>query len=499
MSDIYNLVSKSSSFCYTMQLCMARHESLPGITPRGQEKIERLNRWMKNGDLTKTMIQSSYPLGDGPDGVAQFTLGLALELEREGFAVFLVGPRTTGVNHADYTFGSSYRITLNRTTHKSAVSFRKGHARDLMLAMRPQAVVFQEPFAGHAAHTLVSGTPKREDGTPIPATIVQFHAQAENLTPAIRAALFAIPRLRRLRYRPDRIVPVGLSDGYIKTVLGHADGLVAVSKATADFVKEKIYPQAGEIEIIGNGIATDILTPEGPKIGAWLDGRKTILFAGRHDERKGLRYLIEAFAAIPSERRQLLKLKITGEGKETKRLRRLVHAMGFDSQVEFLGRLDWQNSQKDIDLVRAYRTADVFTSPAIGGEGFGRTPLEALSCGTMVVATDINGYREVVGGREFAVMVPPYNPYALARALLNVLSLAEEVRTRKGMLGSKYVRDNFAWPIIAGQTATYYRQRIAAHGEQTSGMWDKAEEKNGNRRFLPRAADIFLSGRNEER
>src|ERR1035437_1246211 len=339
--------------------------------------------FMEIDSRLKILIDTPYALGiqnKSPNGVANFITEIAPHLERKGATVRLLGPNIAeeGANAADYTLGRRVRVSRNKTSSETSVSFNKRHARALLLTVRPDIVVVHEPLAGHAAHTIISGSPKREDRKTVPVFIGNFHARVESLDLPTRASWWLGQRLRRVTFNKYGI-PNGSSDGYINTVMGSLEGKIAVSNATADFWKG-IY--SSEYEVIYNGVNTDELTPDGPKIEAWQDGKKTILFAGRHDERKGIEYLLEAYRLLSTARRSGIKLKITGEGRMTDRLIRMAREMNL-IDVEFVGVLP------RVELVKAYRTADIFVSPATGGEGFGRTLAEAMACGTLTIGSNI--------------------------------------------------------------------------------------------------------------
>jgi phosphatidylinositol alpha-mannosyltransferase len=142
-----------------------------------------------------------------------------------------------------------------------------------------------------------------------------------------------------------------------------------------------------------------------------------VLFLGRHEERKGLRVLLDAFAQLSGEPAPageggaggvgpLPVLWIAGNGPETEWLRRL-HPES--EHVRWLGVLTEE------EKVRRLAAADVLCAPSLGGESFGMVLLEAMAARTLVVASDIDGYRDAVG--PDAVLVPPGDPTSLAKAL----------------------------------------------------------------------------------
>ena len=107
-------------------------------------------------------------------------------------------------------------------------------------------------------------------------------------------------------------------------------------------------------------------------------------------------------------------LWIAGDGPETEALQRRFPE---SPDVRWLGVLTEE------EKVRRLAAADVLCAPSLGGESFGMVLLEAMAANTLVVASDIDGYRDVVGGD--GVLVPPGDARALAGALESILAVGD--------------------------------------------------------------------------
>ncbi|MGQ9779208.1 MAG: glycosyltransferase family 4 protein [Bacillota bacterium] len=144
-----------------------------------------------------------------------------------------------------------------------------------------------------------------------------------------------------------------------------------------------------------------------------LDGR-FILYGGGYNPRKNVASLLWAFARIlrflPVRQRLIL---LGAKGPATERLAALAAALEIEREVVFPGFIPRRH------LPLFYTAADLFCYPSLY-EGFGLPPLEAMACGTPVVASAIPSHREVLG--EAAVLVPPEDVAALARAMLDLLT-----------------------------------------------------------------------------
>lgn len=185
---------------------------------------------------------------------------------------------------------------------------------------------------------------------------------------------------------------------------------VAVSPEAAQMAADAL---GGEYEVLWNGVELERFAKADP----WPSEHPTIFFWGRHEPRKGLAVLLDAFSRLPAG----VRLWVGGSGPETDRLRAL---HGRDD------RIDWIGAPDDIELMRRLRAADVACFPSLRGESFGVVLLESMAAHTPVVASDLPGYRNVVSSGREALTVPPGDPDALAAALNRVLTeprLAEDL------------------------------------------------------------------------
>jgi phosphatidyl-myo-inositol alpha-mannosyltransferase len=165
---------------------------------------------------------------------------------------------------------------------------------------------------------------------------------------------------------------------------------------------------SGEYELLFNGIEIDryadgpVTAGEGP----------TIFFCGRHEPRKGLALLLEALQSLPSD----VTVWVGSDGPETERLQALYAG---DRRIVWLGRIS------DEDKMARLRGADVFCAPALMGESFGVVLLEAMAAGTAVVASNLDGYRNVATHGQDALLATVGDAGALADALRTALGAAE--------------------------------------------------------------------------
>jgi phosphatidylinositol alpha-mannosyltransferase len=238
---------------------------------------------------------------------------------------------------------------------------------------------------------------------------------------------------------------------------------VAVSKDARELPYRYI---GGEYEILYNGVELDDYRSGAthPRSGA------TIFFLGRHEERKGLGVLLTAMQQLPDN----VTLWVAGTGPDTARLRA---QFGHDHRIEWLGRLS------DADKIARMKGATVFCAPSLHGESFGVVLIEAMAAGTAIVASGLDGYRNVATDGVDAVLVEPGEVEPLAIALKRVLFDAD---LRAGLVAAGQRRaDDFSMRSLAERYLAHYL-RIAADRSERRRMLAEAQERRRLSRMLTR-------------
>ncbi len=260
---------------------------------------------------------------------------------------------------------------------------------------------------------------------------------------------------------------VGTFHAYYKRSIGYSmwkpilrrfynklDGRIAVSEPAHKFVS-RYFP--GEYRVIPHGIDLDHFYTEVDPMPQYSDGRLNLLFVSRLEERKGVRYLLNAYKLAKKECPPS-RLILVGPGERSrKEYARWVRAVKLEDVV-FTGHVSYA------DLPRYYHTADIFCMPAVGQESFGLVLLEAMAAGKPIVATNIEGYASVVSHNVEGLLVKPRDSRALADTMIAVAN-DRNLRQEMGSRGKEKAKAH-SWPIITQKTVDFYEELA---GRKTAG------------------------------
>ena len=225
-------------------------------------------------------------------------------------------------------------------------------------------------------------------------------------------------------------------------------GHIAVSKPAYEYARKHV---PGKYTIIPNGIDLEHFNPQVPPIERFKDGKINILFVGRMERRKGLDYLLKAFAIIRKKNGNI-RLIVVGPGKVLRRRYEKMVKKRNIPDISFVGRVTYD------ELPMYYQTADIYCSPATGRESFGIVLLEAMALGKPIVATNIEGYRHVVTDGQEGILVPPKNARILSEALEKLID-EEATRQEMGQHGIATAA-RYDWKIVANRVLQFYQDTI---------------------------------------
>jgi glycogen synthase len=297
---------------------------------------------------------------------------------------------------------------------------------------------------------------------PVAADVVHTHTWYVGLGGMLTQAIHDLPLVVTLHslepLRPWKADQLGtgyaVSTWAERLAVERAERVIAVSaQMRADILSHfQVAPE--RVVVIHNGVDADAFRrTEAREVLARHQVREPyVLFVGRISEQKGIFQLLEAARALPDE----VSLVLCASSPDTPEL-----AARLQAAVAGRPRVQWINAMLPVsEVVQLYSHAAVFACPSIY-EPFGLINLEAMACGTPVVASRVGGIPEVVVDGETGWLVPPGDAAALAEALR--VSLADPTRARRmGEAGRRRVEAHFSWDRIAEHTLAVYRDAIAA-------------------------------------
>jgi phosphatidyl-myo-inositol alpha-mannosyltransferase len=331
-----------------------------------------------------------------PGGVQGQTAGIAAALAARGHVVAVAAPYSgaplvdIGESTTLFGLGGATSVAANGSTAPVALSPATfSRTRSALRSFGPDVVHLHEPLAPLVGFATLLGAP-----APIVATV-----HRSGISDSYRM-------IGRLAHRLVRRIAVGIA-------------VSDEARATAEAALGSGVIQA----VIPNGVALETWQDDGDSV------REPIVCFSRHEPRKGIDVLLEAYTALAPSR----PLHLASSGPDTDRLRA---RYGSSPGVSFLGRLS------QADLAAELQHAALVVVPGLSGESFGVVLLEAMAAGAPIIASDLPGFREA--GGDAVQYVPPGDTTALKTALGRLLD-DEPARRELAALGSaRAARFSFA-------------------------------------------------------
>jgi phosphatidylinositol alpha-mannosyltransferase len=366
---------------------------------------------------------------DAHGGVQAHVRHLSASLTRRGHEVLVLAPGDAEPAEPHVRIvGRPFRVRFNGSVVPLCIDPASvAVVRDALDEFMPDVVHVHEPLAPSTSMLGVLYSPAPIVGT--------FHAYIEDDTVPAQLYTAVAPLLR--------------------PVWNRVDSRIAVSQAARWTVGSRMGAQS--CSIIPNGANVEHFEGAAP---AELPAGRKLLFVGRLEPRKGFRYAVRAFAEL-ADGFPDVQLVVVGEGPQRTLLRRLeprtrerIHMLGAVTQAE---------------LPTFHAASDIFLAPATGRESFGIVLVEAMAAGLPVVASDLPGYSEVVRPGREALLVPPRNADALARATASLLD-NPTLAARLGQAGRLRAR-TFSWHLVAARVERVYEDvvRTKRRAQRISG------------------------------
>jgi starch synthase len=254
-----------------------------------------------------------------------------------------------------------------------------------------------------------------------------------------------------------------------KTAYQNADGVIAVSQSMKMSVYSLYQVPLERIRVIPNGINVDYYRPRlNPSVLASYQidpHRPFILFVGRISRQKGILHLLNAIKYLAPD----IRVVLCAGAPDTQEIAEEMEYKVKEAQSQAPNKIVWLRQWiPRSDLVSIYTHASLFVCPSVY-EPFGIINLEAMACGTPVVASAVGGIPEVVVHGVTGLLIPfepaggshwePRDPDQFSRdlgAAVNELLQSSEKLRIMGLKSREWVEKNFSWKSIARKTLKFY-------------------------------------------
>jgi D-inositol-3-phosphate glycosyltransferase len=242
-----------------------------------------------------------------------------------------------------------------------------------------------------------------------------------------------------------------------RRVATEADVIVCASRHEKNALVEFYGASPDRIAVVPCGVDLNRFRPldkDSARRSLGLNGERTILFVGRMEPLKGLDILLGAAARL-DDQPPFHVLVVGGDGHasdELRHLKRLTVALGIQDRVSFVGPVGHDR------LPLYYNAADVCVVPSYY-ESFCLVALEAMACGTPVVASHVGGLSVTVRDGETGYLIPNHSPQPFAAGMAALLA-DEDLRRTFGQTATE-AASGFGWDTVADAIETIYLQLLA--------------------------------------
>jgi glycosyltransferase involved in cell wall biosynthesis len=235
----------------------------------------------------------------------------------------------------------------------------------------------------------------------------------------------------------------------IKFLVNNSSKTITISNGSLKACLESGLKEE-KIQIIPFGVDTNFFKP----IDVYKDDQIfQILSVGYLIERKGFKYLIEAFKLIKKEHENV-KLKIVGSGPLEKQLKKLILDLNLENSIEIISNVS------DEELLEMYNSSDLFVLPSIvdsegNTEGLGVVLLEAMACKLPVIGSRVGGIPDIINDTETGLLVQEKDDIELSQYVIKLIE-NKVFRKNIALKGYEMVKIHFSWEKIAKEYINIY-------------------------------------------
>jgi len=390
----------------------------------------------------KVLLINHFPLQGSGSGI--YTLNIAEELLKRGNEVFVldvdnrIDDVSYGFMHKSILFKPAKNAEINYnfpcfTTHpRSNNTFynltndEMKKYIDTMVATTKEIAEKFKPDIIHAQHLWIAPYAAYKSGVPY---VITAHG----------TDLMGFKKDKRYR-------------SYAGEGAKNSRGIITISKQVYEDTLKLFDLPSEKVIINPNGFDDKIFRPMNvnkkevlKKLGTDFIADKVVSFVGKFTEFKGIDILIKA-AKIVSQRVNDVGFYLAGDGELRKEMEKLAKNSGLKN-VTFLG----HQTQENVALL--YNIANLSVVPS-RVEPFGLVAIEALACGTPVVATNAGGLPDFIN-ENVGKLVEMDNPKALAEGIIE--ELKNNTKKSKGTYAAKYAKENYSWQSNLDKVIALYK------------------------------------------
>ncbi len=358
-----------------------------------------------------------------PGGISEHIDSLARYLRKRGHLTYILTANfNSGVEYKDPDYvirvGKAIKIPINKSISSMTISFR--------------------------LNKLVKDIVQRQCYN-----IIHIHGPIAPLLPMLALKYSKSINVATFHSAHDEMLLYRIFKNYLENYFKKLHGRIAVSEVAKRSISRYFD---GEYRIIPNGVDIHRFNPNNEKI-EWLikESSKKILFVGRIEPRKGLKYLLlalnEVVKFIPD-----LKLIVVGDGP-FKILYDQYITKEIENKIIFVGKVGYD------ELPKFYVSCDIFVSPAIGRESFGIVLLEAMASKIPVIASDIDGYRQVIEDEVNGILFESENYKSLAHKIITLLR-NKNLANRLVENAYEIVLKKYSWEAVSKEVENFYYELI---------------------------------------
>lgn len=396
----------------------------------------------------KIALVCPYNMFERTGGVQQLVNHLHDGLVKKGHIVKVITPKPAGyegeVPPDTILLGTASKFSPGLgTTGTWTFDISDKEVKALLDEEKFDVINFHEPWAPILARQILNRSTEAHVGT--------FHANLVDNMAAKSLVNVFLPYGRGIGRKMQVI-----------TAVSAAPAAVLVNKATNHLDSRLVE----NIKYIPNGVDLKLYKPPKKRTPLNGPGTKTIVYVGRLEDRKGVDWLIKAFAELIKQLPHVY-LMIAGDGKQKSQLDNLVADLEVNN-VNFLGFVSEEQKR------HLMGNADLVCAPAMYGESFGIVPLEGMAMGAPVVAGNNIGYQVVLQGIGRLGLVDAKATTDFANRMATIISEPAV----ESMLRQWSVRESrkYDYPKIIDQYEAAYKEAIKIRDDQSRPKTVKSNE-----------------------